>query len=137
MGKDKISIDRRNAIGLGVAAASVLVVGASAMAEAAAKGIKITVLYGMPTDPAAFEKYYAENHMPMVYKQKGIHRVELAKGLPQPDGKPPAFYRITELWFSSAKKMERVTGTPDWKKIVDDVPNFASGGATVLVSQVG
>jgi uncharacterized protein (TIGR02118 family) len=137
MGKDEKSIDRRNAIGLGVAAASVLMAGASASAEAATKGTKITVLYGMPTDPAAFEKYYAEKHMPLVYKQKGIRRVELAKGLPQPDGKPPAFYRITELWFSSAKKMEGVTSTPDWKKIVDDVPNFASGGATVLVSQIG
>jgi hypothetical protein len=32
--------------------------------------------------------------------------------------------------------MQKVTSTPEWKKIVDDVPNFASGGATVLVSKV-
>lgn len=130
-------LDRRKALGLGLAAASAMVIGAGMSAEAAArKGTKITVLYGAPKDPAAFEKYYAETHMPMVYATKGIRRVELGKGLPQPDGKPPAFYRITELWFISAKKMQAVTGTPGWKKIVDDVPNFASGGATVLVSQI-
>jgi hypothetical protein len=32
--------------------------------------------------------------------------------------------------------MASVTGTPEFKKIVDDVPNFASGGATVLTSQI-
>jgi uncharacterized protein (TIGR02118 family) len=123
-------------MGLGLAAASALVVGAGSSAQAAAKGTKITVLYGAPKDPAAFEKYYAGKHMPMVYKVKGIKHIELAMGLPGPDGKPGAFYRITELWFSSAKKMASVTATPAWKKIVDDVPNFASGGATVLVSQI-
>jgi uncharacterized protein (TIGR02118 family) len=133
----KAVMGRRGALGLGLAAASVLAVGAGSSAEAAAKGVKITVLYGAPKDPAAFEKYYADHHMPMVYAVKGIRHVELATGLPQPDGKPPAFYRITELWFSSAKKMASVTGTPAWKKIIDDVPNFATGGATVLVSQIG
>jgi uncharacterized protein (TIGR02118 family) len=136
MDRSRVSIGRRGAMGLGLAAASALVVGAGSSAEAAQKGPKITVLYGAPKDPAAFEKYYATTHMPMVYAVKGVKRVELAKGLAQPDGKPPAFYRITELWFSSAKKMQAVTGTPAWKKIVDDVPNFASGGATVLVSQI-
>jgi uncharacterized protein (TIGR02118 family) len=135
--KSERVLGRRSAMGLGLAAATTLVMAGAPGAEAATKGTKITVLYGAPKDPAAFEKYYAEHHMPMVYKTKGIRRVELAMGLPQPDGKPAAFYRITELWFSSAKKMAAVTATPEWKKIVDDVPNFASGGATVLVSQIG
>jgi uncharacterized protein (TIGR02118 family) len=132
----KAVMGRRGAMGLGLAAASVLAMGTGSTAEAATKGTKITVLYGAPKDPAAFEKYYAEKHMPMVYAMKGIKRVELAKCLPQPDGKPPTSYRITELYFSSAKKMASVTGTPEFKKIVDDVPNFASGGATVLTSQI-
>ena len=33
--------------------------------------VKITALYGMPKDPEAFEKYYAETHMPMVYACRG------------------------------------------------------------------
>ncbi|HEX7969190.1 MAG TPA: EthD family reductase [Stellaceae bacterium] len=129
-------LDRRAALGLGVAAASTLVIGTGTSAEAAQKGTKLTVLYGMPKDPAAFEKYYLGTHMPMVYKIKGIKRVELAKGLPSPDGKPPAFYRITELWFDSPKRMQTVTASPAFQKVVADVPNFASGGATVVPAQI-
>lgn len=131
-------LSRRGAVGLGLAAGAALVMGTMAAAEAAtkAKGVKLTVLYGAPKDPAAFEKYYAGTHMPMLYKIKGIKRIELAKGLPGPDGKPPAYYRVTELWFSSMKQMQSVTGTPAFQKVVADVPNFATGGATIVTGQI-
>jgi uncharacterized protein (TIGR02118 family) len=103
-------------------------------AEGASGGIKITVLYGAPKDPAQFEKYYTEKHMPMVYA--AVKRTELGKGIPNPDGSPPPFYRITELYFDSAEQLQQITATPEWKKIVDDVPTFASGGATVLLSKI-
>jgi uncharacterized protein (TIGR02118 family) len=129
-----IAFPRRAALSLGVAAAAGLVAGTDT--RAAAGGIKITVLYGAPKDPAAFEKYYLEKHMPLVYALKEIKRTELAVGLPGPDGKPPAFYRITELWFDSPEHLHQVAAMPEWKKIVEDVPNFASGGATVVISKI-
>ncbi len=129
------ALDRRAALGLGLMSASALILGGTARA-AAHKGVKITVLYGQPKNPAEFEKYYLETHMPMVYKVKGIKHIELAVCLPGPGSSAPAFYRITELWFASQKQMEKVTGTPAWKQIVDDVPKFASGGASVLVSRI-
>ena len=131
-------LSRRGALGLGLAAGAALVMGTMVAAEAAtkAKGVKLTVLYGAPKDPAAFEKYYLGTHMPMLYKVKGIKHIELAKGLPGPDGKPPAYYRVTELWFSSMKQMQSVTGTPPFQKVVADVPNFATGGATIVTGQI-
>src|SRR3982074_1704814 len=47
--------------------------------------IKLTVLYGHPTDPAAFERYYAGTHMPLVRKIQGV-RTEQAKVIGSPDG---------------------------------------------------
>jgi uncharacterized protein (TIGR02118 family) len=136
--KPDTAMSRRSALAFGAAAASALVVGTAAPAEAAkAAGVKITVLYGAPKNPDAFEKYYAEHHMPMVYKVKGIRRVELAKALATPGAAAPAYYRVTELWFSSMAQMQKVTGTPQWKEIVDDVPNFATGGATIVVCAIG
>ena len=38
--------------------------------------IKLTAVYGHPTDPAAFEKYYAATHMPLVAKIQGTERTE-------------------------------------------------------------
>ena len=72
--------------------------------------------------------------MPMVYA--AVKRTELAKGIPGPGGSRPPFYRITELYFDSAEQLQQITATPEWKKIVEDVPNFASGGATVLLSKI-
>jgi uncharacterized protein (TIGR02118 family) len=130
-------VPRRTALSLGIAAIAGMAAPWVAHAEGAGGGIKVTVLYGAPKDPAQFEKYYAETHMPMVYAVNEIKRTELATGLPGPGGSPPPFYRITELWFDSAEQLKQVAGTAQWKKIVDDVPNFASGGATVLISKIG
>ncbi len=99
-------------------------------------GIKITVLYGAPADRDAFEKYYEETHMPLVDEVDDLGDVELSLGLPGADGSPPAFYRMIEFWFDNVEHLQSVTSTPEWKRVVDDVPNFATGGAKVLVSQI-
>jgi uncharacterized protein (TIGR02118 family) len=107
-----------------------------ALTQSTAGGTKITVLYGTPKDPAAFDRYYTDTHMPMVYAIKGIKSIEVSVGLPRPDGSPPPFYKITELWFDSAEQMQQVTGTSEWKKVGADVANFASGGVTILVAKI-
>jgi uncharacterized protein (TIGR02118 family) len=98
--------------------------------------VKLTVLYGAPKSTDDFEKYYLTSHMPKVYKLKGVARIELAKPLPGPDGKAPAYYRVTELWFTSMAQFQRVSAKDDFKAVVADVPNFASGGATVLLCAI-
>jgi uncharacterized protein (TIGR02118 family) len=131
------AVPRRTALSLGLAAVAGMAATSVVHAEGASGGVKLTVLYGAPKDPAEFEKYYLQKHMPIASAVKDIKRVELAMGLPGPDGKPPAFYRITELWFDSPELFQQVTATPQWKAVVADVPNFASGGVTILVSKIG
>jgi len=101
-----------------------------------AGGMKLTVLYGQPKSAEDFKKYYSGTHMPLVTEVKGLRRFELAKVMPKADGSPPAFYRIFEAWFDSPEQMTAVTSTPEWKKVGADLPNFASGGVTVLISKV-
>ena len=122
------------AAGLGAAGGMLLATRAEATQLTGKGMVKVTALYGTPKDPAAFEKHYSEVHMPMVYQTAGIARIELGKPMPGPDGAAPAFYRVTELWFKNAAALKTVTSRPGWKKIVDDVPNFASGGATILIT---
>lgn len=99
--------------------------------------IKVTVLYGHPTDPAAFESYYATSHMPLVGKINGIAKAEITKFLPNPDGSQAAYYRMAELWFDTPETMQGALGSPEGKAITDDLGNFATGGVKVLVGQVG
>ena len=39
--------------------------------------IKLTVLFGYPTDPAVFEDYYANTHLPLSVTMKGFEKAEL------------------------------------------------------------
>ena len=100
-------------------------------------GIKLTILYGHPPNPAEFEKYYLGVHMPLVAAIKGQNKVEAAKCLPQADGSPPAFYRVFEMWFDSPEHMAAVFATPEGAKVRADLPNFTAGTTvTRLVSKL-
>ena len=130
-------IERRSALLLGAAAASTLVIGAGNPAEAATvHRVKITVLYAQPKSPEAFEKYYAETHLPIAGKMKGVSRIELSKVAQAPGEPAPAFYRIAELYFRSKAQMDKVMATQAAKDTVADLPKFATGGFTVLVSEI-
>jgi uncharacterized protein (TIGR02118 family) len=129
-----LAVPRRAALSLGFAAVAGFA--ATAVARAEAGGIKITALYGAPKDPEQFEKYYSETHMPLVYGVKEMKRAELAVGIPGPDGKAAPYYRITELYFDSAEQLKQAAETEQWKKVIEDVPKFASGGVTILLSKI-
>jgi uncharacterized protein (TIGR02118 family) len=98
--------------------------------------VKLTLLYNHPKDPAAFEKYYAQTHMPLAKQVQGVQRMELAKVTGSPDGKPPAYYRTADIYFDDAARLQQVMASPAMQKAVGDLPNFATGGVTVLVADV-
>ena len=98
--------------------------------------VKLTLLYGQPKSPEAFETYYAETHMPLASKMQGVRRIELSKVTGTADGSAPAFYRIADLYFDDLDHMKRVMSTSEGKAAVADLGNFATGGVTTLVSNV-
>jgi uncharacterized protein (TIGR02118 family) len=133
-------IDRRTAL-VGAGAAAVGLVGGVHQASAQGTGtssqpVKLTVLYGHPTDPAAFEKYYAATHMPLVAKMSGVTRQEKAKVIGTPRGEKPPYYRMFEFWFESEAAMGATMGSPAGKAVGADLANFATGGVTSLISAV-
>jgi uncharacterized protein (TIGR02118 family) len=97
----------------------------------------VTVLYKQPKDTAAFEKYYAEKHLPLVGASQaeiGFAKAELTKFESDLDGSPPAFYRQAELYFPSMDALKKGTATPGFKKVADDLGNFATGGLDGLTA---
>ncbi len=106
---------------------------AAAPAAAAPAGPQAiaTVIYNAPKDPAAFEKYYAEVHLPLVQASQaeiGFTKAELTKFVSNLDGSAPAFYRQAELYFPSEEAMKKGLATAAFKKVGDDLANFATGG---------
>jgi uncharacterized protein (TIGR02118 family) len=98
--------------------------------------VKVSVLYGHPADPSAFEDYYARTHLPLAAKMPGVQRFEASKVVATPDGSEPPYYRIAELWFDSDEDLQASMGSDEGRATVADIPSFATGGATVVISQV-
>lgn len=99
-------------------------------------GAIVTVIYKAPKDTAAFEKYYAEKHIPLVVAaqpQIGFTRAELTRFNSNLDGSKPARYRQAELYFPSMDAARKGIATPAFKKVGDDLGNFATGGLDALI----
>lgn len=95
--------------------------------------IRLTVLYGHPTDPDEFDRYYREVHIPLAKKMEGLHGWTIGKCQSATD-EPPAYYMIVGLYADSREAMEAILATPAGQATVADVANFATGGATFLYS---
>lgn len=98
--------------------------------------IKLTVLYGHPTDPEAFETYYANTHMPLALTMQGHEKAEITKFMDGPDGGKPAHYRMAEFWFTTPEAMQATMDSPEGRATGADLSNFATGGATFLIGEV-
>ncbi|WP_341256909.1 MULTISPECIES: EthD family reductase [Gordonia] len=88
---------------------------------------RVAVLYGRPTDAAAFDEYYHDTHMPIAQKMPGLQGATVTK-CETLDGSEPAFYIITELQFESREAAAAGLGSPEGRAAGADVANFATGG---------
>ncbi|WP_226017423.1 EthD family reductase [Novosphingobium sp. FKTRR1] len=98
--------------------------------------IVLNVLYNEPSNPEAFETYYAQTHLPLVDKIEGIAKAVLTKGLPGADGSKPPYYRIAQLFFADGAQLAASMGSPEGAAAAADIANFADGGVTVFPAAV-
>ena len=97
--------------------------------------MKLTVLYGPPTDTAAFDQHYQDVHAPLAQKIPGLTRFEAGK-VTTLDGSDPPYYLMAQLWFEDMASFGAGMGSPEGAAAAADVPTFASGGATMLLIEV-
>ena len=88
----------------------------------------LVVLYKTPNDPAAFDKYYLETHIPLAKKLPGLRKYRVTKGPVATPGGPSNFYLIAILSFDSTAAIGAAFASPEGKATAADVPKFASGG---------
>ncbi|MGH3434911.1 MAG: EthD family reductase [Sciscionella sp.] len=94
---------------------------------------RLIVCYGHPEDPAAFDEHYSTTHRGLAEKIPGVVEFHAGK-CSSMDGSQPPYYLIAELVFQSNESLLAGLGTPEGKAAAGDVPNFATGGATMLVT---
>jgi uncharacterized protein (TIGR02118 family) len=93
---------------------------------------EVVVLYKTPKDPAAFDKYYAETHIPLAKKLPGLRKYQVSKGTVATPAGPSGVYLVAILTFDNMAAIQSAFGSAEGKATGADVPKFASGGADLM-----
>jgi uncharacterized protein (TIGR02118 family) len=89
---------------------------------------ELVVLYKTPKDPAAFDKYYFETHVPLAKKLPGLRKFQVSQGTIATPGGPSGLHLIATLTFDSLAAIQAAFASAEGKATAADVPKFATGG---------
>ena len=98
--------------------------------------IQLTVLYGHPQDPAAFDRHYQETHAVLAQTIPGLKGFVVSKLATLDPHEPSPYYMVATLYFESMAALQSALQSPEGQKTAGDVPNFATGGSTLMVGEV-
>lgn len=94
---------------------------------------QLVVTYRTPKDAAAFDKYYAETHMPLAKKLPGLRRYEISQGPVASPAGPSDIHLVAILTFDDLAAIGAAFRSEAGKAAAADVPKFASGGADMVM----
>jgi len=98
--------------------------------------VKANVHYGAPTDAAHFEDYFVNTHAPLAKAMPGLRTFEFGKAISNLDGSATDVFWIATLTFDSVEAIQAALASPEGQATVADMANYASGGATTVLSEV-
>ena len=91
---------------------------------------KLIVFYRTPRDPAEFDRYYAQVHIPLAKTIPGLRRLEVTRVTGAPSGASD-LYLIAELYFDNAAAREAALASNVAKATEADLSIFAEGIVSV------
>ena len=82
---------------------------------------RITIEYGAPANPEAFDEHYRDVHVPLASKLPGLQRFTTSK----PRGLGTAApYFVAELWFADAEALKAALKSPEMAETAADAQTF-------------
>jgi uncharacterized protein (TIGR02118 family) len=93
---------------------------------------RLTVLYGHPKDPAEFDRYYQEIHIPIAQKMKSLKGWMIGKCQSAVSGEPAPYYMIVGLYADTRADLEAILASPEGQATIADVPRFATGRCIMM-----
>jgi uncharacterized protein (TIGR02118 family) len=94
---------------------------------------QLVVMYKTPRDAAAFDKHYAEKHIPIAKKIPGLRKYEVSSGPVATPAGLSAYHLIATLTFDNLAAIQSAFGSAEGRAAAADVGNFASGGAEMFI----
>ncbi len=93
----------------------------------------LVVMYKTPKDPAAFDKYYVEKHIPLAKKIPGLRKYEVSQGPVATPAGPSAYHLVALLHYDNLAAIQSAFASPEGQAAVADVQAFATGGADIIM----
>jgi uncharacterized protein (TIGR02118 family) len=97
---------------------------------------RLLVLYNEPKDPTHFKKYYVETHVPLASKIPGVKKATYSFDV-KPLGGKATYFCVFEADFESEVALMSGLGSKEGQAVAGDIPNYASGGLTMVHFPVG
>jgi uncharacterized protein (TIGR02118 family) len=94
---------------------------------------RITIQYGAPADPEAFDQHYTDVHVPLASTLPGLRRFSRShpRGL---GGDAP--YLVAELWFDDADALKAALKSPEMAETAADAQTFDVASTTMFTGEV-
>ena len=93
----------------------------------------LVVMYKTPKDPAAFDKYYVEKHIPLAKKIPGLRKYEVSQGPVATPAGPSAYHLVALLHYDNIAAIQSAFASLEGQAAVADVQAFATGGADIIM----
>ena len=93
--------------------------------------IKLVVLYPTPTDPAAFERAYHAEHMPLMRRLITPDERTPTFKIVGPQSAP--FYRMAEVHFETLEALTAFATSAEGKHARASAQRLSTGGETVVL----
>ena len=94
---------------------------------------RLVVMYRTPKDPALFDRYYFETHVPIAKKIRGVRKYEVSQGPIATPGGPSGFHLVATLHFDNLAAIQAAFASPEGQAAAADVQTFATGGAEMIL----
>jgi uncharacterized protein (TIGR02118 family) len=97
---------------------------------------KVFALYKTPSDPAAFDRYYIDVHVPIAKKIPGLRAYEITHGAIGMLGGRSPYHLIATLTFDSVAAIQAALASPEGQATAADLGNFATGGVELFFAEM-
>ena len=90
-------------------------------------------MYKTPQDTAAFDKHYAEKHIPLAKKIPGLRQYAVSNGAVATPAGPSGYHLVAVLQFDDMAAIQKAFASAEGQAAAADDQTFATGGADMFI----
>jgi uncharacterized protein (TIGR02118 family) len=86
---------------------------------------ELVVIYKTPKDTGAFDKHYAEVHIPLAKKIPGLRKYQISQGSVTSPAGPSGVHLVAILHFDDVAAIQKAFGSAEGQAAAGDLKNLS------------